>query len=58
VVRELDAGDFDAALTAPPPLATAVEQAALGASARRGAQQAARDVDEATGADAYRRQPI
>jgi len=52
----LDDEDFDAALTALPALSTALEQAKLSPSALHSAQQAVRDVDEGTGADAYWRQ--
>jgi regulator of sigma E protease len=58
VARGLDVGDYDAARAALPNLAAAVEHASLSPSARRGAEQAVRGVDEGTGADAYWRQPI
>ena len=56
VERGLDEGDFAAARAALPGLGAALEQAQLTPSARRSAEQALRDVDEGTGADAYWRQ--
>jgi regulator of sigma E protease len=58
VARALEADDGDRAREALPAFTKALEQARLSPSARRSAEQAARDVDEATGADAYWRQPI
>ena len=52
----LDHEDFGAARAALPALRTALDQAHVSPSALRSAQQAARDVDEGTGADAYWRQ--
>jgi regulator of sigma E protease len=49
--------DFDGAHSALPALSAALERAQLSPSARRSAQQAVRNVDEGTGADAYWRQP-
>ncbi|HVP75791.1 MAG TPA: M50 family metallopeptidase [Gaiellaceae bacterium] len=57
VQRQLESGDFEGAGAALPTLSTAVEQAELSPTARRSAEQAVRDVDEGTGADAYWRQP-
>jgi regulator of sigma E protease len=58
VARRLDDEDIDGARVALPPLQAALRDARLSRSARRSAQQAVRDVDEATGADAYWRQPV
>jgi regulator of sigma E protease len=55
--RALSAGDFGAARAALPALRAALELARLSPSARRSAEQAVRDIDEGTGADAYWRQP-
>ena len=52
----LDHEDFDAARAALPAVSTALDQAHVSPSALRSAQQAVRDVDEGTGADAYWRQ--
>jgi regulator of sigma E protease len=56
VERGLDEGDYAAARAALPGLGSALEHAQLTPSARRSAEQALRDVDEGTGADAYWRQ--
>ena len=58
VQQGLGGDDLEGARAALPALSSAVGQAQLSASARRGAVQAVRDVDEGTGADAYWRQPI
>jgi len=52
----LDHEDFEAARAALPALSTALDRAHVSQSALRSAQQAVRDVDEGTGADAYWRQ--
>jgi regulator of sigma E protease len=57
VRRALAGNDFDAARAALPALRTALEHTRLSTSARRSAEQAVRDVDEGSGADAYWRQP-
>jgi regulator of sigma E protease len=57
VHQALADGDFEAARAAMPALSTALEQAQLTPAARRSAEQAVRDVDEGSGADAYWRQP-
>jgi regulator of sigma E protease len=57
VQQPLVGGDFEAARAAVPALSTALEQAQLTPAARRPAEQAVRDVDERSGADAYWRQP-
>lgn len=58
VARRVDEEDFDGARAALPPLRDALRDARLSRSARRAAERAVRDVDEATGADAYWRQAI
>ncbi len=57
VQRPLETGDLDAARAALSTLRNAVGQATLSPRARRSAQQAVRDVDEGTGADACWRAP-
>jgi membrane-associated protease RseP (regulator of RpoE activity) len=57
VQQPLVGGDFEASRAAVPALSTALEQAQLTPAARRPAEQAVRDVDEGSGADAYWRQP-
>jgi len=56
VGRELEAEDFDGARAELPALKAELEQSQLSRSARNSAEQAVRDVDEGTGADAYWRQ--
>jgi regulator of sigma E protease len=57
VQRALEADDFDSARARLPALTGALEQTRLSSPARRSAEQAVRDVDEGSGADAYWRQP-
>ncbi len=57
VQQALAREDYDAARAALPALRAALEHAQLSPSARRSAEQAVRNADEGTGADAYWRQP-
>ena len=57
VRRLLDAGDFAGARALVPELRDEVEAASLSPIARRGAKRAVRELDEATGEDAYWRAP-
>jgi regulator of sigma E protease len=57
VKRHLEAEDFTAARAALPELQRVLELTTLSPGARRSAERAARELDEATGADAYWRQP-
>jgi regulator of sigma E protease len=55
--RRLEEEDFDGARGVLSDLEAALERARLSRAARRSAEQAVREVDESTGADAYWRQP-
>jgi regulator of sigma E protease len=55
--RRLEEEDFESAREALPALRDALAESRLSPAARRGAERAAREVDEGTGADAYWRQP-
>jgi regulator of sigma E protease len=57
VKRQLDAEDFDAARLELPELQRLVDGASLTPGAERSAERAIRELDEATGGDAYWRQP-
>jgi regulator of sigma E protease len=56
IAARLTAEDYAGAREALPALTTALDQAQLGASTRRSAEQAVRAVDEGTASDAYWRQ--